>query len=545
MKPIKKLFVSDMDGTFLDKQGSYDRKRLEALLDDFDRRGYGFAVASGRGLLALDKLFAGLTDRIATIAENGAFVRYQGQVIFEDTMTREEVKKVVQALRANPYLTEDKYLLSGQRGSYATQQAAATYVADLAHYYENLQQVDDLLAVDDNIYKLTAQFTKDTLLDGIAAFNQQATGFVAVAVGDDSVDIIRQGSNKAFGLTQLCHHLGIDRCQVTAFGDNGNDLELMSQVGQAIAVANAIPAIKERASQVIGHHETGAVLTYLEQAVADIRLLALDLDGTLFTTDKQVSPENKAALRLAKEKGVKIVITTGRPLKAIGNLLEELGLQGRDQYSITFNGGLVQRNDGTVLAHHPMSMDEIAQVQAVMAQLALPVDVISDGTVYSIPGQGKTSLYHTANPMLDFIQLDSLADLPKDKVYNKIVIVCEADYLDERIAQLPASLSQQFEVFKSREIILEVMPKGVHKAQGLADLCQELGASPHQVMAMGDEENDLTMLAWAGWGVAMGNAVPAAKAAARLSVTRTNDQSGVAEAIYRYIVKEEMTDGIV
>ncbi len=535
-----------MDGTFLNDQGSYDRKRLVALLDDFDRLGYLFAVASGRGLLALDKLFAGLTNRIAMIAENGAFVRYQDQVIFEDTMLPDEVARVVEALRHNPYLTEDKYLLSGQRGSYATQQAAATYVADLAHYYENLQQVDDLLAVDDNIYKLTAQFTKDTLLDGIVAFNQRETGFVAVAVGDDSVDIIRQGSNKALGLMKLCQQLGLDVSQVTAFGDNGNDLELMSQVGQAIAVANAIPAIKERASQVIGHHETGAVLTYLEQAAADIKLLALDLDGTLFTTDKQVSPENKLALQLAKEKGVDIVITTGRPLKAIGNLIEEeLGLQGWDQYSITFNGGLVQRNDGTVVAHHPMSMDEIAQVQAVMAQLALPVDVISDGTVYSIPSQGKASLYHTANPMLDFIQLDSLADLPKDKVYNKIVIVCEADYLDQRIAQLPASLSQQFEVFKSREIILEVMPKGVHKAQGLADLCQMLGLAPHQVMTMGDEENDLTMLAWAGWGVAMGNAVPAAKAAARLSVTRTNDQSGVAEAIYRYIVKEEMTDGLV
>lgn len=539
MKPIKKLFVSDMDGTFLTDKGDYDRKRLEALLDDFEREGYVFGIASGRGVLALDKLFAGLRERLVMIAENGAYVRYQGEVIYEDKMTPAELSRVVQALQANPYLTGDKFLLSGQIGAYTTRKAQPAYLAHQSHYYEGLQQLDDLTKVDDVIYKLTAKFTLDTLQAAIEDFNARSTGFVAVAVGEDSVDIIRQGINKATGLTTLCQYLGVALEQVAAFGDNGNDMELLSVSGRSLAVANAISPIKAIADQVIGHHQDSAVLTYLEQEVADIKLLALDLDGTLLTYDKQVTAENKRALQKARERGVKVVITTGRPLEAIKHLLAELDLLGSDEYSITFNGGLVQRNDGHLLAQTPMTLADMEQVQPVLADLGLPVDVISDGVVYGIPAGNKTSLYKTANPMLHFVDIGTLADLPSDRVYNKLVTVCEQDYLDQRLPRIPADLYDQFEMFKSREIIFEIMPKGVHKATGLAQLTQHLGLKPHQVLAMGDEENDLTMLDWAGWGIAMSNAVPAVKATARLTTQKTNDQSGVAEAINRYILKKE------
>ena len=93
--------------------------------------------------------------------------------------------------------------------------------------------------------------------------------------------------------------------------------------------------------------------------MSDIKILALDLDGTLFTTDKKVSEENKVALKAAREKGIKVVITTGRPLKAIGNLLEDLELVSDEDYSITFNGGLVQQNTGKILAKTAMTRQEV------------------------------------------------------------------------------------------------------------------------------------------------------------------------------------------
>lgn len=271
----------------------------------------------------------------------------------------------------------------------------------------------------------------------------------------------------------------------------------------------------------------------------DIKLLALDMDGTLFTTEKEITPENRVALQKAQDLGVKVVITTGRPLKAIEHVLEELGLATADNYSVTFNGCLVQQNDGQVLSSSGLTFSELEVIAEQMGSLSLPIDVISGDVVYSLPSHGNHSIYHTANPMLQFIELESLSDLPKDIPYNKVVVVFEATFLDQQIAKIPQKLYQQFELFKSRDIILEIMPKGIHKAVGLNLLVQHLGLTREEVMAMGDEENDLTMLEWAGLGIAMANGTNQVKEIADAVTTKTNDESGVAEAVHRYILKEK------
>ncbi|HGD1690511.1 TPA: Cof-type HAD-IIB family hydrolase [Streptococcus agalactiae] len=273
--------------------------------------------------------------------------------------------------------------------------------------------------------------------------------------------------------------------------------------------------------------------------MSDIKILALDLDGTLFTTDKKVSEENKVALKAAREKGIKVVITTGRPLKAIGNLLEDLELVSDEDYSITFNGGLVQQNTGKILAKTAMTRQEVEDIHEELYQVGLPKDILSEGTVYSIANKGHHSQYHLANPLLEFIEVDDLEQVPKDVVYNKIVSVIDATYLDQQIAKLPDRLKVDYEMFKSRDIILELMPKGVHKAVGLELLTKHLGLDSSQVMAMGDEANDLSMLEWAGLGVAMANGIPEAKAIAKATTICNNDESGVAEAIGKYILSEE------
>ena len=184
-----------------------------------------------------------------------------------------------------------------------------------------------------------------------------------------------------------------------------------------------------------------------------------------------------------------------------------------------------------------MTRDDLKQIYAVFEPLGLPMDVLSDGIVYGVPSKGNHSLYRQANPTLTFVDVDSIDDIPQDIVYNKVVTVCERDFLDSQIGKLPDHLYQAFEVFKSREIILEVMPKGVHKAAGLRLLTDYLALDRSQVMAMGDEENDLSMLEWAGLGVAMANGVPQVKAVAKAVTTKTNEESGVAEAIHKYILE--------
>ncbi|TWT16628.1 Cof-type HAD-IIB family hydrolase [Streptococcus sp. sy010] len=271
--------------------------------------------------------------------------------------------------------------------------------------------------------------------------------------------------------------------------------------------------------------------------MTDIKLLALDLDGTLLTSKKEVTQANHESLKAARELGVKVVITTGRPLKAIEHLLTELDLLGENEYSITFNGGLVQSNTGKILAKSGLTRNDLPVIYQALMDLDLPMDILSGGTVYSLSSATRQTLYPTANPMLEFISIESLTDLPEDVVINKVVSVCEQSVLDQQIKHLPADLSERFELFKSRDIVFEIMPKGIHKAVGLEHLTKHLGLSSAQVMAMGDEENDLTMLTWAGLGIAMANASQMIKVKANHVTTKTNEESGVAEAVETYILK--------
>lgn len=268
-----------------------------------------------------------------------------------------------------------------------------------------------------------------------------------------------------------------------------------------------------------------------------IKLIALDLDGTLLTSDKRVSEANKNALQAARERGVYVVLTTGRPLQAIGGFLEELDLLGENQYSITFNGGLVQENTGRILDKTGFTIEDVRAIRRVTNELDLPLDVLYGGDVYSLPAAHE-SLYLTANPLLNKINVSD-EELPEEFVYNKAVSAVDAAFLDGQIPKIPAELYDRFEIFKSRAILLEWSPKGVHKANGLAKLIGHLGINQSEVMACGDEGNDLSMIEWAGLGVAMSNATEEIKSAANVVLPKTNDEDGIAWAIEHYVLNED------
>ncbi len=131
-------------------------------------------------------------------------------------------------------------------------------------------------------------------------------------------------------------------------------------------------------------------------------------------------------MQAARERGVYVVLTTGRPLQAIGTFLEELDLLGENQYSITFNGGLVQENTGRVLDKVGFTIEDVRTIRRVTNDLDLPLDVLYGGDVYSLPSAHE-SLYLTCNPLLNKI-VASDEEMPEDFVYNKAVSAVAADF---------------------------------------------------------------------------------------------------------------------
>lgn len=265
---MMKLIATDMDGTFLLDDGTYDEKRLARLLATFKEQGILFVAASGRGLLGLKKLFAPFVADMAFAAENGGMVVYDDQILFEAGFNRDQYLTITQTIDDSG-LTLDRYryLLSGHKASYMLDKANPTYIDEEEKYHDGIQLIPSLEDLDDQILKVTTQFPGE-LVDEATQFLNDKLPFVhAVTVGYDGIDVIPSGINKAVGLSKLCQHLGIDASQVIAFGDNMNDMEMMTFAGTAIAVSNARPEVQAVADEVIGHHDEASVMTYLERLV--------------------------------------------------------------------------------------------------------------------------------------------------------------------------------------------------------------------------------------------------------------------------------------
>lgn len=262
-----KLVATDMDGTFLDGQGQFDMERLKSLLVKFKEKGLYFAVASGRGILSLEKLFAEVRNEIIFIAENGSLVEFHGQDLYEATMSRDFYLDTFEKLKESPYVNTGKLLLTGKKACYVLDSVDLTYLHFSAHYNENIVKVASLADIDDEIFKFTTNFTPETIAEGEAWVNENVPGVKAMTTGYESIDIVLDYVDKGVAIVELAKKLGLDMNQVMAFGDNLNDLHMMQVVGHPIAPENARPEILELATEVIGSHKDQSVIAYMEKLV--------------------------------------------------------------------------------------------------------------------------------------------------------------------------------------------------------------------------------------------------------------------------------------
>lgn len=271
-----------------------------------------------------------------------------------------------------------------------------------------------------------------------------------------------------------------------------------------------------------------------------IKLIAIDLDGTLLKNDKTISEKNIQTLQAAKAQGVKVVLCTGRPLNSVLPHLETLGLVESGDYAVTFNGGLIQRNDtGEVLSKVLLKKEEIDDMYQLSQELNFPLDVVASDQVLRLHPQpaDNQSWYHKLNPLLNFVDVQAM-DLPKDGEFNKAVCAIAEDKVTALIPKIPQAYRERYNVVRSGAAIFEFMPKGVSKAGGLDRLGKLLGIEASEMMALGDEENDLAMIRYVGLGVVMENGTEELKAEAQY-ITDTNEADGVAKAVEKFVLTEK------
>ena len=265
-----------------------------------------------------------------------------------------------------------------------------------------------------------------------------------------------------------------------------------------------------------------------------IELIAIDLDGTLLTPERVVSPRVKATIAEAKEKGIKVVICTGRPLPGVNNLLKELNLEEEGDYVITYNGALVQTaHDGEAIAHHTLDFDNFLEIEGLSQELGVHCHAIDRDSIYTT--NKDIGYYSVYEAMLTNMSLKyrSVEEMDPNIEISKMMMIDPPEILDPAIAKFPAGFTEKYTTLKSEPFYLEVLNKDASKGQAVRDLAGILNIPRENIMAIGDNENDSDMLVYAGIGVAMGNAVPTVKAISDY-VTETNVNDGVAVAIEKF-----------
>ena len=264
--------------------------------------------------------------------------------------------------------------------------------------------------------------------------------------------------------------------------------------------------------------------------MANYKLIALDLDGTLLNDQKQITAETRAALLAAQEAGIRLALASARPSPGLYRERDALGMQQHGGILMSYNGGrIVDAATGKVLFETAMDLDE---TKAVLRKLeALPVTpILDDGAQFYVTDKNGYKVdYECRNNNMTCTEVQNLADF---LTFAPIKILMSADPVEIHAIQkeiasfLPASLC----VVQTAPFYLEVIPNSINKGQGIRDICRVLNISPAEVIAFGDAENDIPMLQAAGMGIAMGNAAEPVKTAAD-RVTRTNNEDGIAAAL--------------
>ncbi len=275
-----------------------------------------------------------------------------------------------------------------------------------------------------------------------------------------------------------------------------------------------------------------------------IRMIAVDLDGTLLDEKGRLPRENVEALEQAARLGTKIVVSTGRFWATCGSIVEKIGCV---DYLSSCNGAVLyaRGNNGWTLVHKtPVPWEESLDLVRFLEQEGLFYRCYIDGELY-YSAQAKQHLkeyemfleYFEGSGAAFFYKEDLAAFLEQEKKgVDKFFIMTKEGITREYLWEnLPCR--EKLSITSSAQNNVEVTQKGIDKAFGLRWICREMEIGPEEVMAFGDSRNDLPMLQWAGCCFAMENAEPEVKAVCRYQAA-SNREMGVAKAVRQWVLGE-------
>jgi hypothetical protein len=263
-----------------------------------------------------------------------------------------------------------------------------------------------------------------------------------------------------------------------------------------------------------------------------IELLALDVDGTLIDETLTIPRRVREAVIQAQERGVTVTLATGRMLESTVPFAHELKIEAP---LICYQGGLIQAPNADEPLHRAaMDPEIVREALAWRAEQGWHIVLYADDALFIAERRYPESFYRgLLGENLHWV--DDLGSVLNRHEPVKFLFIADVPKADQIEAAMRQRFEGQMEIVRSHANFVEGNPLGVSKGDALHRLADHLGAPQAQVMAIGDQGNDVPMLTWAGVGVAMGNASPEAKTVADW-IAPPFSENGAAVAIERFIL---------
>lgn len=267
----------------------------------------------------------------------------------------------------------------------------------------------------------------------------------------------------------------------------------------------------------------------------DIMLVAIDLDGTLLDTNKNIPKKNIEDIKKLLDMGIDVAIATGRPVNGFSWIKDEANLNKSDCYSITNTGSLIINNGNN---------EEIISEKLELKDLK-KVEKLIDGFDLQIGFYNKDNLYNKNDNPDDVFKLESKFlrmkikkfDDDFDKAIERISVTGNKEELDKFEKKYNPMLQKDYFTVRSMDTVFEVLNKNAGKGNAFISLCKHLGIGLENTLAMGDSLNDIDILELAKYSATTKNAIDEVKKIVDYVSEKTNDEAGVSDIIEHFFFK--------
>ncbi len=276
-----------------------------------------------------------------------------------------------------------------------------------------------------------------------------------------------------------------------------------------------------------------------------IKVIIMDVDGTLTNGKKVITPKTKEALLKAEEKGVILILASGRPTSGLEDIAKELQMDKYHGLLVAFNGSkVIDCQTKEVIFNQAMSVEEGKAVLEHMKKFEKVRPMIDKGeymfvnNVYDnwITWKGKpfdVIQYESRGGKFKLCEIDDLAAFV-DYPLNKILTTSDPEYLQEHYKEMMEPFKDTLSCMFTGDFYFEFTAKGIDKAKALDTVLIPMGYNRDEMIAFGDGQNDSSMVKYAGIGVAMENAVQELKDIAD-EITLSNEEDGIAASLYKHM----------